>query len=95
VLVEDRTYFTAWLSPELNQNNLTRREAFKMVYGKLLGDGISCFYYIEGDVPIGMDTDGTNDGSPCNDLGASWMTAKLKPISRWILGGFDVCLSGR
>lgn len=95
VLVEDRTYPAGWLCPEIRRENTTRREACKTVYGRLLSKQVSGLYYIEGDGLLGMDNDGTSDGSHCNDLGASRMAAGLEPVLRRILCGFDACLPAK
>ena len=87
VLVEDRTYPAAWLTPQVNRDNLTRRHAFKEVYGNLLSEEVAGLHYIEGDGLLGTDNDGTNDGSHCNDLGASRMADRLEPVLRRILSG--------
>jgi lysophospholipase L1-like esterase len=87
VLVEDRTYPAAWLTPQVEAENATRRAAFKQVYAKLLAEEAGPLHYIEGDGLLGMDNDGTNDGSHANDLGASRMADALVPVLRRILGG--------
>lgn len=86
VLVEDRTYPAAWLMPELAQRNIESRSAFKLVYATLLNSLQNPLYYIEGDGLLGVDNDGTNDGSHCSDLGASRMVDALEPTLRRVLG---------
>lgn len=86
VLVEDRTYPAAWLTPQAEALNTTRRAAFKQVYAKLLAEDAGPLHYIEGDGLLGLDNDGTNDGSHANDLGASRMADALEPVLRRILG---------
>ena len=86
VLVEDRTYPAAWITPTVAAKNATNREAFKHVYAKLLQQPGSPLYYIEGDGLLGIDNDGTSDGSHANDLGASRMADALEPVLKRILG---------
>jgi len=88
LLIEDRTYPSGWLSRTYAEENRTRREAFRQVYGKLLSAGVGPLHYIEGDGLLGTDGDGTNDGSHANDLGASRMVDKLVPVLQRIL--FDL-----
>lgn len=88
ILVEDRSYPAAWLTPSLEQENLTRRAALKRVYASLLDDAGASerLYYIEGNGLFGVDNDGTNDGSHANDLGASRLADALEPVLRRTLG---------
>jgi lysophospholipase L1-like esterase len=91
ILVEDRTYPAGWLAPKLAEENVTRRAAFKQVYAKLLAaeaaSGRPCrLFYLEGDGLLGVDNDGTNDGSHCNDLGSARMVDALEPVLRRVLG---------
>ncbi len=87
VLVEDRTYPAGWACPSQAAENLSRRAAYKQVFGRLLGAGVGPLYYLEGDGLLGTDGDGTNDGSHTNDLGASRMADALVPVLRRILFG--------
>jgi hypothetical protein len=86
VLVEDRTYPAGWLMPELARRNIESRRSLKSVYAALLNSVENPMYYIEGDGLLGVDNDGTNDGSHCNDLGASRMVDALEPTLRRALG---------
>jgi hypothetical protein len=87
VLVEDRSYPAAWITPGANDMNLSRRAAFRRVYGRLLAAGVGPLHYVEGDGLLGLDGDGTNDGSHPNDLGASRMAEALEPVLRAMLTG--------
>ena len=89
VLVEDRTYPAAWITPGAERDNSSRREAFKAVYGKLLSDNVSGLHYLEGDGLLGTDNDGTTDGSHTSDLGSLRMAEALEPVLRRLLFGFD------
>ncbi len=88
VLVEDRTYPAAWLTPDLERENSSRRREFKRVFATLLGEfgAEARLHYIEGDGLLGADGDGTNDGSHASDLGAIRMADALEPVLRRVLG---------
>jgi len=69
VLVEDRSYASAWLLPAPRERNLTSRAAFRAVYERLRGGEMPNLYYVRGDGLLGDDDDGTVDNSHPNDLG--------------------------
>jgi lysophospholipase L1-like esterase len=85
LLVEDRTYPAGWLVPAQAKQNAARREAFRQVYGRLLADGVGPLRYLPGEGLLGIDGDGTNDGSHPNDLGAHRMANALEPCVRALL----------
>lgn len=87
VLVEDRTYPAGWACPSQAHENLTRRVALKAAYGRLLTAGMGPLHYIEGDCLLGVDGEGTNDGSHTNDLGAARMAEALQPVLHRLLHG--------
>jgi hypothetical protein len=87
VLVEDRTYPAGWACPSYRAENASRRAAFKRAYGNLLSAGVERLHYIEGDALLGIDGDGTNDGSHSTDLGASRTADALEPVLRRLLFG--------
>jgi len=86
VLVEDRTYPAAWLTPAVAEENRTRRQAFRRVFADLVAAGVAPMHYLEGDALLGWDGEGTNDGSHANDLGAMRMADALEPVVRRALG---------
>ena len=88
VLVEDRSYPGGWLASDLAASNATRRTAFKQVYARLLLAGVGPLRYLEGDGLLGIDGDGTSDGSHPNDLGAARMADALEPLLRPLIGLF-------
>jgi len=90
LLVEDRTYPSGWLVPDQAAQNIARREAFRQVYARLVADGIGSLHYLPGEGLLGIDGDGTSDGSHPNDLGASRMADALEPLVR-----ATVCLCTR
>ncbi len=85
ILVEDRTYPAAWLTPAAATQNASRREAWRHVYARLLAAGLGPLRYLPGEGLLGNDGDGTNDGSHPNDLGASRMADALEPmLGAWL-----------
>ena len=86
VLVEDRSYPAGWLTPAAAADNAARRNAWRQVYGRLLAVGIGPLRYLDGEGLLGIDGDGTNDGSHPNDLGSSRMADALEPVVRALLG---------
>ncbi len=87
ILVEDRTYPAGWACPAPAADNLRRRAAYQRLCAKLVAAGVESLHYIEGDGLLGWDGDGTNDGSHCNDLGASHMADSLVPVLRRVIYG--------
>lgn len=86
VLVEDRSYPAGWLAPDRYIANTSRRAELKQAYAQLLLAGDAHLHYLEGDGLLGLDGDGTSDGSHPNDLGASHMADALEPVLRALLG---------
>ena len=87
VLMEDRSYPAAWITPVGRERNETSREALKRVYANLILDSGGPLHYIEGDALFGADGDGSNDGSHANDLGASRLVDTIEPLVRTLLDG--------
>jgi hypothetical protein len=85
ILVEDRSYPAAWVTPDLEEQNVARRRALKRAYAQLLSPEGGPIYYVDGNGLLGVDNDGTNDGSHTNDLGASRMADSLEPLLRRVL----------
>lgn len=69
LLVEDRTYANAPVNETLQRRNDTSRGAFKKEYETLLAAGVKNLHYLKGDNLIGLDGEGTVDGSHPTDLG--------------------------
>jgi len=69
VLVEDRTYASAFLVASSRQRNETSRAALRAEYDKVLQSGDKRLYYIEGESLLGADGEDTVDGSHPTDLG--------------------------
>ena len=86
VLIEDRTYPAGWVTPAVAADNRSRRAAFKRAFARLTAAGIGPLHYIEGDILLGTDGDGTIDGSHPNDLGAFRMADAIEPLLRRLVG---------
>jgi lysophospholipase L1-like esterase len=85
VLIEDRGYPAGWITPSAADDNRSRRAAFKRAFARLTAAAIGPLHYIEGDALLGIDGDGTIDGSHPNDLGACRMADALEPVlRRWV-----------
>lgn len=83
LLVEDRTYANA-AAYGSNQRNVTNRAAFKKEFDKLVVAKVEGLHYLKGDNLIGLDGEGTVDGSHPTDLGflrqAEVMTEAIAPL---------------
>jgi len=80
VLVEDRSYASAWLLPGPRNRNLASRAAFRAVFERLQTEGMTDLYYLPGDALLGEDDDATVDSSHPNDLGYFRMASALYPL---------------
>lgn len=69
VLVEDRTYADAFLIESKRQRNADSRAALKAAYDRLTKAGMKQISYMEGDLLLGQDGEGTVDSSHPTDLG--------------------------
>ena len=69
LLVEDRTYANASVNEGSKKRNEMGRAAFKKEYEKLVAAGVKGLHYLKGDNLIGLDGEGTVDGSHPTDLG--------------------------
>ena len=85
ILVEDRTLTNAWLLPWWQQNHENKRAAFRTVYEKLVGEGMTGLSYIEGDDLLGDDGEAAVDGSHPTDLGMVRMADAVEPFLRKVL----------
>lgn len=82
VLVESRP----WSNADLVQNRLevdqSKRAAMRRTYDKLLGEGVSRLFYVEGEPLLGDDHEATTDGSHPSDLGMMRIAEALEPVLR-------------
>lgn len=82
VLVEDRSYSNAWLIPSQRERNETSRRALRREWERLLQSGVERLSYVDGDALLGIDREGTTDGSHPSDLGFVQHADALEPILR-------------
>jgi len=85
VLVEDRTYQNAWLSPGHRRRNDTSRAALRKAYDRLVAAGVKDLHYVEGETLFGDDGEATVDGSHATDLGFMRQADALEPLLRKLL----------
>ena len=82
VLVEDRTYASAWLLSGQRSRNATSRKALRKAYDALVADGVRGLHYVPGEKLLGADGEATVDSSHPTDLGFVRMADALEPILR-------------
>jgi lysophospholipase L1-like esterase len=82
VLVEDRSYSNSWLIPSQRERNETSRSALRREWERLLQSGVERLSYVDGDALLGIDREGTTDGSHPSDLGFVQHADALEPILR-------------
>lgn len=84
LLVEDRTFATAWFDEKRKRDHEQRRHELRTAFAKLREDGIAGVHLLAGEGLIGEDDEGTTDGSHPNDLGmmrqADKVIAALQPL---------------
>jgi len=85
VLVEDRTYQNAWLSPGHRKRNDTSRAALRKAYERLIAAGVKDLHYVEGETLFGDDGEATVDGSHATDLGFMRQADALELLLRKLL----------
>jgi hypothetical protein len=85
VMVEDRTFTTAWLRPEKLAHHAASRAAYRAVYERLRDEGAN-LHYVTADGQFGDDNEASPDGSHPTDLGYMRMADRLEPALRRALG---------
>ncbi|MFM1801379.1 MAG: hypothetical protein RJA81_731, partial [Planctomycetota bacterium] len=60
--------------------------ALKKAYQELIDSGVKGLYYVEGDLLLGDDSEGTVDASHPTDLGFFRQAAVIEPVIRKALG---------
>lgn len=79
LLVEDRTFSQAGLVPSLIQGHKERRAELAGAYRRLQAAGVTGLHYLKADRLLGLDSEGTTDGSHPNDLGMMRYAEALRP----------------
>lgn len=85
VLVEDRRAPRAWLDPSSQKFHDANHAALKAQYEKLLAEGVPHLAYLEGDLLLPPDGEGTVDNSHPNDYGFYWHANAMEPVLRKVL----------
>ncbi len=84
LLVEDRTFASAWFSAERRGQHERRRGALRAALARLQAAGVDDVHLLAGQGLLGDDDEGTTDGSHPNDLGmmrqADAVLAALRPL---------------
>jgi lysophospholipase L1-like esterase len=86
ILVEDRVYTNAWITPAKRAFHQANHAALREAYEKLVAEGISGLSYIPGDDLLGQDGEGATDGSHPNDLGFMRQAEAFLPHLKKVLG---------
>ncbi len=84
LLIEDRTFASAWFSAERREQHERRRRALRDAFARLQRDGVTGVHLLAGHGLLGDDDEGTTDGSHPNDLGmmrqADKVLGALRPL---------------
>lgn len=82
ILVEDRRFTNAWITPAKSQFHDDNHAALKAAYDTLIKEGIQHLHYIPGDALYGTDTEGATDASHASDLGFMRQADLFEPVLR-------------
>jgi len=86
LLVEQRAWANSPIVPSQATSHRERCDAYRAEYDKLIADGTKNLHYLSGgDSLIGVDGEGTTDGSHPNDLGMMRYADALEPALRALL----------
>ncbi|MBM4040994.1 MAG: hypothetical protein FJ290_21045 [Planctomycetes bacterium] len=80
VLVEDRTYSSAWLLPSQRTRNEASRTALRKAFDALVAAGVQGLTLVQGERLLGDDAEATVDGSHPTDLGFLRIADVLEPV---------------
>jgi hypothetical protein len=80
VMAEDRPYTNGTVLPGPRKHNAENHAALKMIYDRLLADGIRGLYYLPGSLQAGDDGEDTVDGAHPTDLGFLRMADGFAPV---------------
>jgi hypothetical protein len=85
LLVEDRTFAQAAVTPSLVDAHRQRRAELAGAYRRLQDAGVPGLHYLKGDRLLGTDSEGTTDGSHPNDLGMMRYAEALRPALQTLI----------
>mgnify|MGYP002623244755 CR=1 FL=1 len=82
VLVEDRRFTNAWVTPAKAEFHDANHAALRAAFDTLTAEGCKHLFYIPGDALYGTDTEGATDASHANDLGFMRQADQFEPVLR-------------
>jgi hypothetical protein len=82
ILVEDRRFTNAWITPAKTTFHDQNHAALKKAHADLLSLGVKNLFYIPGDALYGTDSEGATDASHANDLGFLRQADVFEPVLR-------------
>ena len=82
VLVEDRSYGSAYFVPTQRERNLASRRELQAGYKRLVEAGVANLLYLPGDILLDDDGEGTVDGSHPTDLGFARQADAMEPVMK-------------
>ncbi len=85
LMVEDREYSNAYLFPEKRARNIKSQAEYRKAFQSLLDQGFRELYYLEGNLLLGHDNEGTVDASHPTDLGFMRQARAMFDILRPVL----------
>lgn len=86
VLVEDRRFSNAWITPTKSKFHDENHAALKAAFTTLTQENIPNLHYIPGDALYGTDTEGATDASHASDLGFMRQADIFEPTLKKALG---------
>jgi hypothetical protein len=86
ILVEDRRFTNAWITPAKSSFHDDNHAALKAAHNTLVKEGVPNLHYIPGDALYGTDTEGATDASHASDLGFMRQADLFEPVLRAALG---------
>jgi hypothetical protein len=86
VLVEDRRFTNAWITPAKNKFHDENHAALKAAFTTLSQEKVPNLHYIPGDALYGTDTEGATDASHASDLGFIRQADIFEPTLKKALG---------
>lgn len=82
ILVEDRRFTNAWITPAKSRFHDDNHAALKASFDALVKEGVPNLHYIPGDALYGTDTEGATDASHASDLGFMRQADLFEPVLR-------------
>ena len=80
--MEDRRFPNSWLVPSKSKFHDDNHAALREAYRELREAGMKHLHYLEGDLLLGDDFEGTTDASHPNDLGFFRQAKAFAPVLR-------------